>query len=688
MADFTFQIDAHAIKADRAIQGVENRLSRLEGQAKRAGQGMTSAFDRVGKVLSGGLGIAGIGLGGRELISMADSMTNLRNRLRGLSSSTEEANAKFERLRGIAAATRSDLASTGEAYARIARSTQSLGLSSERTFALTETLGKAMAMSGASSSEAAAGMMQLGQAMSSGRLQGDELRSVLENIPIVAEALEKSLGVNRAGLRKMAEEGKITTAVIVEAFEKAKNDIDKGFGNTIPTIGQQFQALKNDIAVGAMTALASVGPVVKKMTADMEASVRAQREGIITGTTGYAELIKQGKNAAEIAGAFGDAQEAGMAAGRKAIEDFTRAGDIGVARYRQAIADFVASGSVEKIAAQTSAAANAMTTAFEKATTALAGFGSAASEFAERAGQKGLFGAFAEKVDPWFVAPDLPNKIAKAKKEISEYEQLLIDLEKPAKDAAERGNLLGQAFMNQAISAERYAEEIFKVREQLVELGKIQVNSVTSPLGTPTDPTAGIDTGKILAQHQQVAMWTDTAAARTQRWHEEMKKTEEEAQALGRAFAPLKNTLSEMLIKWDFDAEKLLDTLSQIALKLLEMAAVEALTGGGFAGGLLGAAHGGNFFAGPRALTGFAHGGGTDSQIVAFRKSPNETAHIQVMTPIQEKEAIQRSSGERRGGGPSQFFLMDDPRAIVSELGTREGQAEMVRMRRKFRRRD
>jgi tape measure domain-containing protein len=348
MSDFTFKVTADAAAAFGAVRGVEGELKGLTREAKRAGQEMSQSFSNAGSVIRQAMAIGGIGLGARELIDMADSVTNLRNRLRGVSSSTEEANAKFDRLRQIASNTRADLSSTGEAFVRITRATASLGLSQERVFAMTETLGKAMAQSGASGSEMTAGMLQLAQAMSSGRLQGDELRSVLENIPIVAEAIEKSLGVNRAGLRKLAEEGKITTAVIVEAFEKAKNDIDRGFGNTIPTIGQQMQALKNDLAVGAGTALASVTPHINAATKALEQNVRKQREAIESGVLSTEKLMESARGMMAVA----DAVAAAIDRARVAIEAFGEAGDVAAYRARKAIEDFVNAGSVDKLTEQ------------------------------------------------------------------------------------------------------------------------------------------------------------------------------------------------------------------------------------------------------------------------------------------------------------------------------------------------
>ena len=76
---------------------------------------------------------------------------------------------------------------------------------------------QAMALSGGSADALSAGMTQFNQALSSGVLRGDEFNSIMENMPRLAQALTESLGVSQGKLRAMAEEGKLTSSLIVDA---------------------------------------------------------------------------------------------------------------------------------------------------------------------------------------------------------------------------------------------------------------------------------------------------------------------------------------------------------------------------------------------------------------------------------------------------------------------------------------
>jgi tape measure domain-containing protein len=97
-----------------------------------------------------------------------------------------------------------------QTYSSISRATQDLGVSSEQTLRLTETLAKAITISGVSAQSANAAMIQLSQGLSSGTLRGEELNSIMEQTPRVARALAQGLGVGIGALREMGKEGKLT----------------------------------------------------------------------------------------------------------------------------------------------------------------------------------------------------------------------------------------------------------------------------------------------------------------------------------------------------------------------------------------------------------------------------------------------------------------------------------------------
>lgn len=218
---------------------VSRNLDEIGGAADRA-SGSISAMSRVLGVLAAGGVISG-------LVRMADTFTNMQNKLRLVTTGTENLNRVTKELLTISNQTRTDFESTAELYARVAGATKDMGLSQKETLAFTKSLNQAVVLSGASAEEAAGGIRQLSQGLASGTLRGDELNSVMENFPKVADVIAESMGKSRGEIRQLGADGKITADIIIEAFAKASNQLDQEFATTVPTVGQSFTVLKNNV---------------------------------------------------------------------------------------------------------------------------------------------------------------------------------------------------------------------------------------------------------------------------------------------------------------------------------------------------------------------------------------------------------------------------------------------------------
>src|SRR3990167_3320133 len=191
--------------------------------------GLGGALGGIGTKVAAGAGLA---YGAKQVLDMADAYTGLENRLRQGTSSEGELAAMMTKTGEIANGARMEWGAVGESFVRLTGATQNLGLSQGQVLNLTDNLSKTIQLSGATSSEAAAGMLQLSQAFASGRLQGDEFRSVSENLPIVMQMLSKELGVSRGELKKMASEGKITSDILAKTFLGGDAAIELAFGKT------------------------------------------------------------------------------------------------------------------------------------------------------------------------------------------------------------------------------------------------------------------------------------------------------------------------------------------------------------------------------------------------------------------------------------------------------------------------
>lgn len=242
------------------------RLS-VSGQAQVVGAmgDVERAIGNAAGALRALAGAMGAGLSLKAAIDAADAVTTLHNSLRLATGSAQAAGAAYERLFQIAQATRTSFTDLGGTFSSIARATQSLGLSQERLLNVTQAIGNAMTISGGSADSMRDALRQLGQGLASGTLRGDELNSVLEQTPRLAQALADGLGVGIGELRKLGEAGSLTAEQVITALEKSAPQLAKEVQGATLTVGQAFTVLSNsaikfvgeaDRATGASATLA------------------------------------------------------------------------------------------------------------------------------------------------------------------------------------------------------------------------------------------------------------------------------------------------------------------------------------------------------------------------------------------------------------------------------------------------
>lgn len=252
-------IERLVLQLSADVRGMERALDRAAKKTKDTARTVERRFDtmntritKIGKQLGRELGLAigaiGLGLAIRETVEYADAWTTARNRLAAAGVALEDLAAVQNRLVELSQATRTGLNETVDLYARLTRSTQDLGASQEQIFRVTETLNKAFKAGGAAASEQRAAILQLGQALGSGVLQGDELRSIRENAPLVARAIAKEFDTTIAGLKQLGAEGQLTTERIFNGILNAGEEIEAQFAVTDATIADSFTNLQTSLA--------------------------------------------------------------------------------------------------------------------------------------------------------------------------------------------------------------------------------------------------------------------------------------------------------------------------------------------------------------------------------------------------------------------------------------------------------
>ncbi|MEX8081525.1 tape measure protein [Acinetobacter nosocomialis] len=232
-----------AKNAERNARNLGNELDSIERKgdfATKSMDGLSVATRQLAGYMAGLVTVS-------AAISKMDTYTGLQNRLKLVTNSQVELNKATEDTFRIAQKTYSTWNSVLQVYQRFSDNAKTLNLNMDETARLTETVSKAVAISGASAEAADAALVQFGQALASGTLRGEELNSVMEQTPALAKAIAQGMGITVGQLRSVAAEGKITSKEIVKALKNVQDDVDALFAKTDITIGQSLTLLNNEI---------------------------------------------------------------------------------------------------------------------------------------------------------------------------------------------------------------------------------------------------------------------------------------------------------------------------------------------------------------------------------------------------------------------------------------------------------
>ena len=243
LGHLNIQLELDQVKFQSGINNAQGRVKRFTDTTTKQLSNIERSMNSLNRV-SANLFKAGIAsFGVNQLKGFADGYTEIQNKLRLVESASISSAKGLNNVFDIALKTNQSINATSGVYQRFAQNAETLKISQAQIASLTETVSKAVAVSGASAGAADAALTQFGQALGSGILRGDEFNSVMEQTPALAKAIATGLGVTTGELRNMAKEGKLTMDVLVPALERAKESVDDQFNTRILTISAAFENL-------------------------------------------------------------------------------------------------------------------------------------------------------------------------------------------------------------------------------------------------------------------------------------------------------------------------------------------------------------------------------------------------------------------------------------------------------------
>lgn len=196
----------------------------------------------------------GVALSISQFAKIADDMTGLNNRLKAVTKSTDDYAYAQMAVQKIAQDTRTPLTDVADIYSRLSLALTDYGYTQKTVADVSTTFIQQVKMSGASMVEQSSAILQFGQAMTKGVLRWDDLKPLMTAAPGYVMALQKALGMTSTEFMFAAQNGKLTTEVLVNASRKmadetAANFAKMGmkFSDAITLLTNHFSLLVNKI---------------------------------------------------------------------------------------------------------------------------------------------------------------------------------------------------------------------------------------------------------------------------------------------------------------------------------------------------------------------------------------------------------------------------------------------------------
>ena len=274
------------VKITGSSNSAEQALDRVARKAESSlGKSISASLDQVkakahkvfGVEIPGlmdaaksGAAFAGAAIGieaaGRALKDMAvnaikttDQLTQLRARIDLINDGSQSTAEIMDKIAAAANRSRGSYLDMADSVAKLNLLAKDAFSSNDEAVYFVEQLNKQFKIAGAGVEETTSAMYQLTQAMASGKLQGDEFRSIMENAPMLAQSIAQEMGMSVGQLKEMSSQGLITADIIKNALFNSAEETNQKFAEiplTFQDIGTQLQ---NDLITAFAPVMQEIG---------------------------------------------------------------------------------------------------------------------------------------------------------------------------------------------------------------------------------------------------------------------------------------------------------------------------------------------------------------------------------------------------------------------------------------------
>ena len=254
----TINLNVNSSALDRALSKARQLNTQLSRRSGGVGESQTSQGGGSGATSAVGFGAAA-GVGAMAVGAMVDGVKQLTaefvnadnevagidGRLRNVTSSEGERLSLEQQIFDIANRSKGTYEATADLFFNIQRAAGETGLNQSQNLQVAETVNKALVANGASAEQAKATVLQLSQALSSGVLQGDELRSLDENASGLMRHVAEYFGVSVGQLKNLGAQGKLTSSEVAKAILASSKQIDSEYNKMPATFSSVSTKMHN-----------------------------------------------------------------------------------------------------------------------------------------------------------------------------------------------------------------------------------------------------------------------------------------------------------------------------------------------------------------------------------------------------------------------------------------------------------
>lgn len=249
------QLSADITKYERALSKAlnvtNNNAAKVEKRFKAMNNNMASSVSalagRVGVALAGAFTIKGFS-------DLQDSYIKIQNSLKVAGLRGTELTAVYNQLYASAQKNAAPIEALGTLYGRVAINQKELGVTSSQIVGLSDNVAKSLKVQGSSAEEAQGALLQLSQALGSGKVQAEEYNSLIDGLPVLLQAAAagiKQAGGSVAKLTALVKSGQISSKALFDGIEAGSSILDDKLAGSVETAGQSMTRLWNSLTNAA-----------------------------------------------------------------------------------------------------------------------------------------------------------------------------------------------------------------------------------------------------------------------------------------------------------------------------------------------------------------------------------------------------------------------------------------------------